>query len=250
MLFIALLAAAATAQQAPALGSEITVRGQTYIPQLWLSFDRPHEPAPGLYRRVEHDWRARRLQTGAYPGPAWAARREGRVGVRLVVDTAGRLRSCTVTQPSGAASLDRHACPHLMRYGSFRPALDDRGRRVAQTVEGRMNYNIVPWVISPVYNPGDGTTPPRPLRPIDAATLGIGASTRRPPNVDMVGALVAVDAEGAVTACTLDVPTFDDAIDREICDRLRRDVRFQPGRDGQGRPRASTAHVFARWPGA
>jgi len=247
MLALALLAAAA--QQAPALGSELTIRGQTFMPQLWFEIEQRYQAVPRFYRRAEHNWRARRLQIGTYPAGAFAARQEGTVRVRLVVDAAGRLAACTVMQASGTASLDRHACPHLMRYAVFHPALDDQGRRVAQTFDARVDYQLIPRMHAPLFTPGDGATPPRPLRAIDAATLGIGRTTRRPPNVDGIGAALAIDAEGAVTACTLTQPTFDDALDRRICDGAR-SVRFEPARDRAGR-NVSGEHVFGlRWPGA
>ncbi|HEX8366737.1 MAG TPA: energy transducer TonB [Allosphingosinicella sp.] len=245
MLPLALLAAAA--QQAPALGSEVTIRGRTFMPQLWFDIELRYQAVPGLYRRAEHNWRARRLQIGPYPAEAFAARREGTVYVRLVVDAAGRLTGCTVMQPSGAASLDRHACPHLMRYAVFHPALDDRGRRVPQTFGARLDYQLIPRMHAPLFSPGDGSTPARPLQSIDAATVGIDASTRRPPNVNRIDAALAVGADGAVTACTLTQPSLDDAIDRRFCDGARA-VRFEPARDAQGRNVAGDYHFGLPWP--
>lgn len=232
---------------APTLGSELTIRGQTYMPQLWFVVER-YQAVPGLYRRAEHNWRARRLQAGPYPAEAFAARKEGTVRVRLVVDTAGRLTACTVMAPSGTASLDRHACPHLMRHAVFHAALDDQGRRVAQTFDARVDYQLIPRMQSPLFSPGDGSTPPRPLQALDAANAGIDRTTRRPPNVDGIGAALAIDPEGAVTACTLTEPTFDDALDRQVCDRARA-VRFEPARDRAGRNVAGEHHFHLRWPG-
>jgi TonB family protein len=244
MVPLALLAAAA-AQQAPALGSHLTIRGQLYVPQVVLELDQPYAPIPGLYRRVELDWRARPLQTGPYPAAAFAARREGNVGVRLVIDAAGRLAGCTTMRPSGEASLDRHACPYLMRNALFHPALDSEGRRIPRTLDATLSYRLLPVMHVPSITRYDGPPMPRPLQPIDAAALGVNAGTRRPPHVDGVTGILAVSPEGAASACTLVIPTYDDALDRQICDRARA-MRFEPQR---GRAQRAEFYFYFRWPG-
>jgi TonB family protein len=249
MLSIALLAAAAAAQQAPFFGRDTRIGETGYHPVVFFYLENPEGPDPELYRRVQTGYHGERLQTGRYPAAAFTAQAEGNVRLRLEVESTGRPRSCAVIGTSGNASLDNHACPHVIRYAIFHPALDAGGRRLGGTVTGVAGYQLVARPAMAMFSPGDPNIAqiPRPVRTIDAATIGITAATRRPPGVSAVSGVLAVSEEGSVTACTLREATFDDAIDRGVCDRLR-GVRYEPARDRRRAAVAGTATFWVRWP--
>ncbi|MEA3018300.1 MAG: periplasmic protein TonB [Sphingomonadales bacterium] len=246
-----LLAVAAAAQQPPFFGRDTRIGPSAYHPVISFHLENPAEPDPELYRRVETGHHGERLQTGRYPAPAFAARAEGNVRLRLEIDGSGRPGSCAVIERSGNASLDNHACPHVIRYAIFHPALDSNGRRRGGTVTGVTRYQLVARPSMTMFRPGDPEIAQiaHPSRPIDAATIGITPATPRPPGVSTVSGVLAVSAEGSVTACTLREATFDDSFDRGVCDRLR-GLAFEPARDRRRAPIASTASFWVRWPDA
>ncbi|HEX8527557.1 TonB family protein [Allosphingosinicella sp.] len=251
LVLASLLAAAAPAQQPARLGQEVTIRGTTYHPQVSLYLDQPEDAQPGIYRRISLNWRARPLQAGNYPAAAFAARREGEVGLSLTIAANGRLTGCTVTRPSGEPSIDAHACLHLMRNAVFHSALDESGARRGGTVGAVMEYTLPIRVHMPMFRPGPPDGParqPRPLEPVGPATVGIAPGTPPPPDVGGIGVTVAVGADGSVTACTLHSPTFIDSIDKRACDTVRRDMRFDPAKDSEGRAVPYRYAFWVNWP--
>jgi len=251
MLIVAAAAlAAAQAPAAPRLDREVTAGGKTYRPNVELRLDHPDGPEPGFYRRIEIRPTEPLLQNGVYPAPAFAARREGTVGLRLTVDPSGRVTGCTVAAPSGAASLDAHACPHLRRTARFHPALDETGVRRGGTVTARLQYFLQRRIYPLPFSPGTTglPSPPRPVTELTAQLAGVPPGTPLPPNVSSIVGWLAVDPAGRVTGCTLTLASWDDRLDKQICDGLRRAARFQPARDRGGRPTAGT-HLFGLgWP--
>ncbi|MEA3041578.1 MAG: hypothetical protein QOC65_1067 [Sphingomonadales bacterium] len=248
---VALLASTAAAAQRgpPALGRDFTLGGQTYMPQVALDLDQPFDAQPGRYRQIALDWRRGPLQVGPYPAAAYSARQEGDVGVALTIDASGRLTGCTVAVPSGIAALDGHACPHLLAHARFHPALDASGARTGGTLPARLRYTLLPRMETLA-----GGAERRPLRrearppaPITLETLGIDRRAAPPADVYGVGATLAVDAAGVVTACTLHSPTYDDAIDKGMCDRLMA-MRFEPALGADGNPTASRYGFGVEWP--
>ncbi|HEX8655200.1 MAG TPA: TonB family protein [Allosphingosinicella sp.] len=248
---VALLASTAASAQrgAPALGRDLVVGRQTYTPQVRLDLDQPLEPQPDVYRQLALDWRAGPLQVGPYPAAAFAARQEGDVGVSLTIDASGRLTACSVAVPSGIAALDGHACPHLLARARFHPGLDAGGTRIGGTLPARLRYILLPRVETLAGGSDERSLRrgPRPPAPITLESLGIDPRTAPPADVYGVGASLAVDAAGAVTACTLHSPTYDDAIDKRACDRLLA-LRFEPALDMDGSPTASRYGFGVEWP--
>ncbi|HEX8580449.1 MAG TPA: energy transducer TonB [Allosphingosinicella sp.] len=247
-LLLSLLALPAAAGAAPAkLGEMIEVAGETLLPQLDLRLDLPEGPEAGVMRRIALDWQDKPIQVGTYPAAAFAARREGHVGIRLTIEPDGRLSACEVTKPSGGADLDAHACKHLLAHARFHPGLDDEGRRVGGTVAAELGYQLR-MLMNTLTGQPSATPPPHtpavPLEPVTAETLGITRATRLPNWTGGISAAVLVRADGSVGACTLHSPTYLDAVDTAACRALRERVRFRPARDAQGQA-VESAHVVS-----
>lgn len=236
-----LLAAPAAAQaQGPKLGEWIKVGGEDLLPNAGVDIYLLQKPQPGLYRHVKLSWDAPR-GPAFYPAAAAAARQEGEVLLSMDVGADGTPTACRITRSSGAAALDEHSCGHVMAHTRFVPALTDKGRRIGGTVAGRMSYNLR-MVMRPALVGDTGWNHPArraaPLQPVTLETLGIPAGAKLPRGPDSLKAMLAVSAKGRVTACLLTFPTFDDALDKRACDRLRK-VRFSPALDRNRRPMAS-----------
>ena len=240
LMLLALPVKAAAAPSAK-LGEWIEVSGESLLPQVGLTLDLPDDPQPGLYRQIALNWHDRPLQAGAYPAPAFAARKEGAVGLSLAIAADGRLTACEMTKSSGDESLDAHACRHLLQHTAYHPGLDDRGQRLGGTVPATLEYTLRAGSVTLAGGGGEEARPAKPaipLTPITLDTLGFPKGVRVRPQIGGVSATLAVDAEGAVAACLVTSPTFADLIDAGACDRLRR-LRFQPALDAERRPVAS-----------
>ena len=79
-----------------------------------------------------------------YPSQALREERQGRVSYRVTVGTNGRAEDCSVTKSSGHQVLDEDACKTVMRYGRFRPALDDDGNPIRQSISREATYQLSP----------------------------------------------------------------------------------------------------------
>jgi TonB family protein len=77
-----------------------------------------------------------------YPREALRKEEQGTTAVRLDIDERGRIRTCTVLDSSGSASLDRATCNVLTRRARFSPALDSAGRAVADTHVQRISWRL------------------------------------------------------------------------------------------------------------
>ena len=103
-------------------------------------------PPPSLARGAQRDnynrWASRIVNEG-YPQRAIRREIQGSVGVSVVVDTNGRVSSCSVTSSSGEAVLDEGACQAMERYARYEPALDAAGNpttgRDSLTIVYRLN---------------------------------------------------------------------------------------------------------------
>lgn len=77
-----------------------------------------------------------------YPADAAEKGEEGAVGFRLEVGANGRVTSCTITRPSGSASLDSTTCRLMQTRARFTPARDSRGRPIADSVVSRIVWRL------------------------------------------------------------------------------------------------------------
>jgi TonB family protein len=213
------------------MGSEwVDKKGDSRRAQMGLDLERERGAEPGIYRPVTFDWPAGDLQKGRYPGNI-AKDEEGEVRVRVTVGLDGKLSACDIIEPAKIAAFNQHVCPHLIRYARFIPALSDSGERVSKSYDAWASYELAPkfYTVAPPT-----TVKSIPIReasfvvPPTLATAGIDSTTKRPPEASYIAAAIGVSAEGAVTGCTLHSPTKDDALDKLICDSLKKNLSVRP----------------------
>jgi protein TonB len=84
----------------------------------------------------------RLLTTDDYPRAALGNEEQGTVGIRLDIDAAGRVVSCTVTQSSGSDSLDTTTCQLMLERARFVPARNRRGHAVPDTYVQKIGWRI------------------------------------------------------------------------------------------------------------
>lgn len=241
--FLLLIAQAATAAPAPdtgpRLGERIKIGDQTFVPNAGFDPFVENKPRPGIYRNIAVDGHDRPSRAGSYPAAAFAAKQEGEVVLSLTVAANGKPTACRITEPSGIAAFDEHSCGHALAETVFHPGLDDKGQRFGGTVEGRLSYNLY-MVLRTALTEDMGrhllSRWPEPLQPITLDTLPRGVTLHG--GTKVIRAMLATDARGSVTACLLTQPTFEDALDKGACDRLR-EQRFLPALDRERRPVAS-----------
>ena len=87
-------------------------------------------PARRISKIPDHEYR-RLAATGI---------RRGSVGVTIKVNTDGSPSNCRIARTSGDGAIDALMCQLTVRYVRFRPALDDRGRPVAQDITFYPNW--------------------------------------------------------------------------------------------------------------
>lgn len=239
MIALAITAAALTQAALPKLGEPwVGADGNQREASIGLQIDSSNEPDPELVRGLELNWKDFPYQKGRFPVPVTDADDHSvAVGILLDVAATGAPQSCRVDAPSGKAAFDDHACPHLMRYLRFYPALNRSGTRLGGALAIRVRYTagrvrmetaaggVMPMVARPT---------PKPLTPINAATVGFGPDDGLPPTVYGTSGWLKVEADGSVSGCMLAAPTQIDAFDLKMCERLRA-VKFEPARERDGR---------------
>jgi TonB family protein len=77
-----------------------------------------------------------------YPGQALRDQREGVVAFRLLVDTEGRVKLCTVTQSSGSTDLDVATCDNITKRARFTPGQDDAGKALEGEYSSRVSWKL------------------------------------------------------------------------------------------------------------
>lgn len=144
----------------------------------------------------------------AYPIEAIRLHQQGRVVVKLWIDTDGKVASCTLAQSSGSPSLDRATCEIALKRVRYTPARDRKGQPIAASAT-----LPVRWVL--------------PEGPIDVA------KDPMPTNVAMEMTF-SVDSAGIVQACAATV-TPKSSAGFEPCDQnpVGSKSEFQWTRDGR-----------------
>lgn len=223
----------------PKLGEPwIGADGNQREASIGLQIDRSEEPDPELVRGLEINWKDFPYQQGRFPvAVADADDHSVAVGITLDVAATGVPQSCRIAAPSGKAAFDDHACSHLMRYLRFYPALNRSGTRLGGTLAIRVRYTAGRVRIETAAGGVRAMVAlptPRPLTPINAATVGFGPGDGLPASVGGTSGSLKVEADGSVSGCMLAAPTQVDAFDIKMCERLRA-VKFEPARERDGR---------------
>lgn len=78
----------------------------------------------------------------AYPPAALRAGAEGRVSVRLTIDTNGRVSDCVVTGSSGNNDLDETTCSIFKRKVRYTPAKDQNGNPVVDHATQSVRWQL------------------------------------------------------------------------------------------------------------
>ena len=78
---------------------------------------------------------------GSYPARALQEKRQGVVGVAMLVDQAGQPTECKITRSSGHADLDAVSCKHLMR-ARYEPALGPDGQPIKSYWVTRITFRL------------------------------------------------------------------------------------------------------------
>lgn len=107
----------------------------------------PPKPAPPLppkpkVRAVPSGSPGSWVTSDDYPVMALRMGLEGKVGIRLFVDAAGKVSHCQVIASSNYQILDDAACELLSRRGIFVPAKDAKGKAVADVWSSRFVWRI------------------------------------------------------------------------------------------------------------
>lgn len=77
-----------------------------------------------------------------YPVQALMMGLEGKVGIRLFVDAAGKVSHCQIISSSNYQILDDGACELISRRGTFVPAKDSKGKAVADVWTSRFIWRV------------------------------------------------------------------------------------------------------------
>jgi protein TonB len=102
-------------------------------------------------------WLRGRLRDSDYPRGLGEAGVRGRVGVRYVVETDGRVTNCSVTRSSGSALLDDTTCALIEQRFRYDPARDRYGRPIRSNL-----IESYEWLVED--EPGEADEPPRRRR--------------------------------------------------------------------------------------
>ncbi|HYG30234.1 MAG TPA: TonB family protein [Allosphingosinicella sp.] len=102
-------------------------------------------------------WLRGRLRDSDYPRGLGEAGVRGRVGVRYVVETDGRVTNCSVTRSSGSSVLDDTTCSLIEQRFRYDPARDRYGRPIRSNL-----IESYEWLVED--EPGEADEPPRRRR--------------------------------------------------------------------------------------
>jgi TonB family protein len=113
----------------------------------WPRYAPPPPPPPPPRGRMPVPARAkvplyRLITVDDYPAAALRAEEEGMVGFRLDIDKEGRVVGCAIAASSGSPTLDSATCRLMRTRAAFEPARDRNGKRIADSVSGRILWKL------------------------------------------------------------------------------------------------------------
>jgi len=77
-----------------------------------------------------------------YPGVAMRDGQSGVVAFALLIDEAGKVADCTVTQTSGVATLDSQSCAIIQERAAFSPAVGADGKPAKSAAMQRIRWAL------------------------------------------------------------------------------------------------------------
>jgi hypothetical protein len=200
-----------------------------------------NEDKQNLMRDPALDASISTIEQGAFP-VSGSLPQEHILTVYLTIDENGLPKACGIIEPSEAVSINAHICPHLLEYARFYPALDQRG--VPSAVSGNF------YVSYKIQISGKGITPPpvyvvaadnpnkreaSPIYEIKKENIGITPESIASKKLTQIGISLGIDKDGIVGTCHFNTPTFDDALDRLICERASQ-LKFVSALDSNDQP--------------
>jgi TonB family protein len=192
-----------------------------------------------------------------YPARAMREEREGTTGFRLIVGADGVPSACEVTSSSGHGDLDGTTCRLLMERARFRPGRNARGEPAGGTYSNRIRWQIPTDIGSFAETAGWSfdimreSWPRAPISRSAAKQMDVAAiypaTARAAREEGVVGMTLGVDAKGDVTGCDISKSSGFSVLDSAACDAMRRDVKFYPALDPEGKPTRGVVATQFHW---
>ena len=110
--------------------------------EVWNVWDENHDSVT-LKKGPSGD--IQRLFSGAdYPAAAQMRDQSGTTTLEILIDETGKVADCTVTETSGAASIDAQSCAILRERGKFRPAIGLDGKPAKSAWSQSITWRLEP----------------------------------------------------------------------------------------------------------
>ncbi len=171
-----------------------------------------------------------------YPAEAMRDEHEGKVGVRLEIDSTGLPVGCSIISSSGFEELDRRTCSILTNRARFSPARDPKGKPIAASYSTRMT-----WSLPPLELPAATPASRGPWMTHD----DYPASENRQGHVGSLSFILLVSPAGLPARCTIAVSSGYPVLDKATCDILMRRARFSPAISVTGK--ATHGYYFGKF---
>jgi|tagenome__1003787_1003787.scaffolds.fasta_scaffold20988900_12 TonB family protein len=162
-----------------------------------------------------------------------------RLAVRLDIDAAGKLTSCTVMERNGPPAAP-DPCEGVAKAYRPRPGADGKPAPFRATEAFTTVVHI------------DRTHPPEPV-PLSGSQQGLISPDDYPAEAldrgdqGRVGVLIRTDATGAVIDCTVEESSASPILDKQTCELARTRAKFKPALDRQGRATAGEYRTRISW---
>ncbi|MBN8844363.1 MAG: TonB family protein [Sphingomonadales bacterium] len=192
-----------------------------------------------------------------YPAAAMRDEMEGTTGFRLTVGPDGLPRRCEVTASSGSEELDAATCRLIMERARFQIQRDEKGVRLGGTYSNRIRWQIPDDYLDRLAASGfqlDTSRPALPRGPVpDPAMVTLDAAAHYPAKAlaarqeGDVRMMLAVDALGKVSGCTVVDGSMNKELDDAACALMRTNGAFDPALDSDGKPVKSTVPATFNW---
>nr|WP_165388275.1 TonB family protein [Sphingomonas populi] len=154
----------------------------------------------------------------------------GTISFLLRISNAGKVDDCTVTESSGAQTLDDASCQVLKRYAVFEPARDASGGTIPGMFRTATSYQREPRT-------GSGT-----MMALTVLLARVPDSYQGPARAEVL-----FDATGHATDCSIVKSSGNVAIDRVACDQIRQQITISPPKTDSEQPATGLRWVETRF---